>query len=66
MAHKKNTTNLTELLLQCVTRSSRLGLLHYAVMRMQYIYIYIEEEVQRLAKLTAGLSQILCNRQNAV
>ena len=28
MAHKKNTTNLTELLLQCVTRSSRLGLLH--------------------------------------
>ena len=39
MAHKKNTTNLTELLLQCVTRSSRLGLLHYAVMRMQYIYI---------------------------
>ena len=48
MAHKKNTTNLTELLLQCVTRSSRLGLLHYAVMRMQYIYI--EEKVQRFAK----------------
>ena len=37
MAHKKNTTNLTELLLQCVTRSSRLGLLHYAAMRMLYI-----------------------------
>ena len=64
MAHKKNTTNLTELLLQCVTRSSRLGLLHYAVMRMQYIYI--EEKVQQFAKLTAGLSRILCNHQKAV
>ena len=27
-------------------------MLHYAVMRMQYIYIYIEEKVQRFAKLT--------------
>ena len=55
MAHKKNTTNLTELLLQCVTRSSRLGLLHYAVMRMQYIYI--------LKKKYSGLQS---NRSGAI